>query len=441
MVPTRGAPISSTSQAPSQYCLSSVMWHECPPGSRDNKPVVFSKQALFPRVVYLSRQGLDQIQLVRSVLWASVFHRWARSNSPLRSRAGRPIYHPVCTLPIPPRAVVHLPQGGEMGLARFSLHVEASALPQRPTLSSPTEAFGLPAERALPPGRAATSVRLHLHESLFKPPKCSRWGPSAAPWAPNSRSGLSLGPAVGAPRGVAAPLLTKVPLFLGRLSHAPGFTSRGPATPPVRQPGSAPLPGSRPRSVPPAAPLQASRARGSTPASPAGPDTPEALWEREPLLTTASHLHDPAKCRRAPRAVRARPPATPWSTPKDVRGCLRVLKRRLAAPHWGLYIPLHGPVYWLTGGVDSGRILLGPDRAASELCVRHVERERKPLQEVNPHLVAGGESRVALNQPIFTAPSGGILKNTILPRLGAAMCSSGTSVRRFHALGARAPGL
>ncbi|KAJ1112765.1 hypothetical protein NDU88_001026 [Pleurodeles waltl] len=103
-----------------------------------------------------------------------------------------------------------------------------------------------------------TSVPLRLRGSRFKPSKCScllpqgGCDPSAAQWAPNSRSGPSLGPTAGAPRGTTAPLLTTVLLSLGLQLRAPEFTSRGPKPPPELRPGSAPL-------RRPPAPLRSSR--------------------------------------------------------------------------------------------------------------------------------------------------------------------------------------
>ncbi|KAJ1208317.1 hypothetical protein NDU88_003703 [Pleurodeles waltl] len=96
----------------------------------------------------------------------------------------------------------------------------------------------------------------------------------------------------------------------------------------------------------------------------------QARARREPsgCASRSSHQHPTSAAEQSaavPRGpVWARPPATPRSPPEVVRGHLRVPRRWPAAP-------LHGPVYRLVGVVDSGRILLGPDRALG-LCVRHV---------------------------------------------------------------------
>ncbi|KAJ1150764.1 hypothetical protein NDU88_003553 [Pleurodeles waltl] len=71
-------------------------------------------QARHPRSA-LSRQGLNQVRVVRSVPRASVSRQRARSTAfhGLTTAAqGWPlICHSVCTLPVPPVAVVRLPQG------------------------------------------------------------------------------------------------------------------------------------------------------------------------------------------------------------------------------------------------------------------------------------------------------------------------------------------
>ncbi|KAJ1201707.1 hypothetical protein NDU88_005513 [Pleurodeles waltl] len=122
----------------------------------------------------------------------------------------------------------------------------------------------------------------------------------------NGRSVPRLGPVAGA----AAPLVTPVPLFLGQ-SCALGIatisaSSSAPfkvSTPPK---ASAPPPflslrpwvetAGRPRHWAAAAPaLRSPWARGSTPASPAGMGMTEAPPEREPLLTSASHLRSSAR--------------------------------------------------------------------------------------------------------------------------------------------------
>ncbi|KAJ1100503.1 hypothetical protein NDU88_005588 [Pleurodeles waltl] len=181
-----------------------------------------------------------------------------------------------------------------MGPVRFSLRVAVSALPQRPTLSSPSEASGLPAVRALP--RPGHDIR-----------------PVALPGVPLQSSRST------------------------RRSGQPG--GPGPGLQPPRQHTNH----QGPRGAPQPARQVRTRRKSSGSASRSSQQPPTSAGQQG----AAAH--------RGP--VRARPPATPGSTPKAIRGHLRVPKRRLAAPHRGLYLPQHGLVYWLTGGIDSGRIL------------------------------------------------------------------------------------
>ncbi|KAJ1208379.1 hypothetical protein NDU88_003765 [Pleurodeles waltl] len=316
-----------------------AVWYGAPPS--DQAPRLCAVKA--------GPRSSSDCALVHSVPWASAFHRRARSNSPPRPRAGR--HRPskgaqFTTRVLSPGSLYSCgplaSRGGNGSSAIFPLRRCVGSAPAAHSALS-SRGLRLTSSERAPPGRAATSVQLCLQGPCFQPPKCSRllpqgaWGPSAAPRAPNSRSGQSIGPTAGAPRGAAAPLLTTVPLSLGRPQRTPGFTSRGPEPPPARPLGSAPLCG-------PPAQLQSSRGTRRS-GQPGGPGLPQQhtnhqgprgapqparqVRTRRKSSGSASSssqqrptsaAQQGAATHRGP--VWARPPATPRSTPEAVRGRL-----------------------------------------------------------------------------------------------------------------------
>ncbi|KAJ1190261.1 hypothetical protein NDU88_006999 [Pleurodeles waltl] len=229
---------------------------------------------------------------------------------------------------------------GGVGPAQFSLCVAASSRPQRPTLSSPAEASGLPSERALPragprhPPSCAPRDPALDHQ---KAAGCYFRGDGVPPWlCGHPTAGRAR---VQAPPPLAAPLIHALPRcrspWADRCAHLDSLLearnlfrcagqdrhpSAGPAPilpqhPQVRTAGRP-----RPRVAAAAAAHQPSRAKGSTPASPAGPDTPEALWESEPHLTAVSDLCGPVRRICSPQARLGQASSHAGSTPGAVKG-------------------------------------------------------------------------------------------------------------------------